>query len=196
MRNPLGCVTWTGALMLVALLTGCASVPQFRYYTIDMQSRAQVDSPVRVSDVRIAVNQALARPEIMVRTSPTQIEYYALDRWASGLDEQIAEKLKTEFNGLPMDRPQLALEGTLMAFEQVDTPQGATVRVKLEIESVHPIKELAAFSPSFQKIYDRTEPVSAATAESAVEALSRATEAIAAELGKDLGDFLVRVSSN
>lgn len=194
MRNLLGCATWMGAAsVLVTLFAGCASTPHFRYYTIDMQPHARVESAVRVADLRITVNQALAKPEILVRTSPTQIEYYALDRWASGLEEQVAEKLKTEFAGLPKDIPAWELEGKLMAFEQVDTPSGAEVRVKLEVVSQPPRKDLKGSLPTFRKIYEKTEPASAPTAAAAVEALSRATEAIALELGKDLGDYVKKV---
>lgn len=197
MRKLFRAVSQAGGFAIVfALLTGCASTPQYRYYTIDMQPRAQVESAVRVSDISIRVNQALSKAEILVRTSPTQIEYYALDRWASGLEEQVAEKLKTEFGRLPQDLPAVELVGTLMAFEQVDTSSGANVRVKLEIESINPIKELKGFFPSFRKIYERTEPAAAPNAVAAVEALSRATEAIAVELGKDLGGFVKKASEN
>jgi ABC-type uncharacterized transport system auxiliary subunit len=161
-----------------------------------MQPRARVESPVRVSELRITVNHALSKPEILVRTSPTQVEYYALDRWASGLEEQVAEKLKTEFAAVPTELPTVELEGKLMAFEQVDTPSGAEVRVKLEIVSQPPFKELHSIFPSFRKIYEKTEPASAPTAAAAVAALSRATEAIASELGKDLGDYVKKVSEH
>jgi len=199
MRRFLGwMVKFGAAAMACCTVVGCASAPQYRYYTIDMQPRAQVDSPVRLSDVTIRVNEAIAKPEILIRTSPTRIEYYALDRWASGLEEQISEKLKTEFAEVPIDRPSIAIEGTLMAFEQADTPAGAEVRVKLEVHALNPIRELRNIDPRgpFSKLYEHSEPAGSASAEAAVEALSRATEAIAVELGKDLGYFMKRLSEN
>jgi len=199
MRKLMMCATWVGAFaVILGVLSGCASAPAYRYYTIDMQPGAHVDSTARVSDVNIRVNQALSKPEILIRTSPTQVEYYALDRWASGLEEQVAEKLKTEFAGISRELPALALDGTLMAFEQVDTPAGAEVRVKLEIEFNHPAKELRnlGIAPTFKKIYERTEPSAAPTADAAVAALSRAIESIAVEIGKDLSDFVKNLSAN
>ena len=63
---------------LMLLLAGCATtVPQFRYYTLDMAPGAAISAPVQLGRVRIDVNEALSRPEIMVRTSPTSVEYYA-----------------------------------------------------------------------------------------------------------------------
>ncbi len=131
MRNFSGYATWAGVIMVLdTLLSGCASVPQYRYYTIDMTPRAELTPPVRIEGVRIfTINQALQRPEIMIRTSPTQIEYYAIDRWASGLEEQIAEKINTEFASASSDLQLFNITATLMAFEQVDTPAGPEVLV-------------------------------------------------------------------
>lgn len=183
MRHPLGCATWFGAMIFVAMLTGCASAPQYRYYTIDMQQVAQIQAPVPLDGVTIKVNEALARPEILVRTSSTQIEYYALDRWASGLEEQVAEKLKTEFAGASPSLPGILVRGTLMAFEQVDTPDGAEVRIKLD---VHAYSASASQTIDVKKLYTASQPMEGLGAAAAVEALSRAMEAIAKELAVDL----------
>jgi uncharacterized lipoprotein YmbA len=164
-------------LAALALAPGCATTPpEYRYYTLDMQPRANVTAPVRLASVRIEVNEALQQPAIMIRTSPTRVEYYALDRWASGLQEQIAEKLKIEFANPVPDAPLIQINARLMSCEQVDTPDGPQVRIKLEVQS----------GDAFQKIYTQTGPASAPNAAAAVEALSRATEAIATELAADL----------
>lgn len=161
----------------LALTAGCASsTPEYRYYTLDMQPRANVAAPVRLAGFRIEVNEALQQPAIMIRTSSTRVEYYALDRWASGLQEQIAEKLKIEFANPVPDAPLVQINARLMSCEQVDTPEGPQVRIKLEVQS----------GDAFQKIYTQTGPASAPNAAAAVEALSRAAEAIAAELAADL----------
>lgn len=165
-------------LCCAVTLTGCAtSAPQYKHYTLDMQPHAQLTAPVQFVALRMNVNQALQRPEILIRTSPTQIEYYALDRWASGLDEQIAEKLRTEFATPVLDVRRINADCTVMAFEQVDVNGGAEVRAKLEF---------VVDSLGFQKAYTQQVPAAASNAPAVVEALSRATEAIAAELSNDL----------
>lgn len=169
-------------LLLTPLLAACASVPQYRYYTLDMSPRAGIDAPITVESVRISVNQALARPEILVRTSPTQIEYYALDRWAGGLDEQIDEKLKTEFGNPGPDPIRLRIDGMLMAFEQVDTPAGAEVRVKIDLS----VEARDGQPIRFTKLYYHSQPASAPNVDAVVEALSRAVEAIATEIAADV----------
>jgi uncharacterized lipoprotein YmbA len=174
-------------MFAVMLVAGCASTPQYRYYTIDMQPGAKIESAVQLVAVRLDVNQALQRPEILIRTSPTQVEYYALDRWASDLQEQVTEKLRTEFGTSVSGAKRLNLVGTLMSFEQVDAPTGAEVQVKLEV---------IVDSLTFQKIYQRREPAAAATAPAVVEALSRATEAIASELAADLAQVVANADKN
>lgn len=181
MRHPLGCATWIGVVLFMASLAGCASVPQFRYYTIDMQQGATLDPPARLTGVSFKVNEALAKPEILIRTSPTQIEYYALDRWASSLEEQLAEKFKTEFAGASGDRPPVNVTGRLMAFEQVDTSAGPEVRIKLDIRA-----EGNPGDFGLQKLYTASRPITGTGAAGAVEMLSRATEEIAAQFSADL----------
>ncbi len=170
------------ALLLTPMFAACASVPLYRYYTLDMSPRAGIDAPIAVESVRISVNQALARPEILVRTSPTKIEYYALDRWAGGLDEQLDEKLKTEFGNPGPDPIRLRVDGALMAFEQVDTPAGAEVRVKLDLS----VEARGRQTVQFTKLYYNSQPASASGADAVVEALSRAVEAIAVEMAADV----------
>lgn len=176
------------AIALLPLLAACASsVPHYRYYTLDMAPHAQAAAPIQLADVRIDVNEALSRPEIMVRTSPTSVEYYALDRWASGLDEQLAEKLKTEFASSAAGAPSVELDGVLMEFEQVDSGAAAEVRVKLDATlTVTRSGEKAAFA----KLYVESQPAAAQSANAVVQALSRAVEAIATRIAGDVEAFV------
>ncbi len=197
MRNFFGYATWAGVIMVLdTLLSGCASAPQYRYYTIDMTPRAELTPPVRIEGVRISINQALQRPEIMIRTSPTQVEYYAIDRWASGLEEQIAGKINTEFASASSDLQPFNITATLMAFEQVDTPAGPEVLVKLDA-NIQPSFDATGQEPIFlRKLYVVTRPAAAPGAAAAVEALSRATEAIASEMAADIAAVVAQPSKS
>ncbi len=198
MRNFFGYATWAGVIMVLdTLLSGCASAPQYRYYTIDMKPSAELAPPVRIEGVRIfPINQALRGPEIMIRTSPTQIEYYAMDRWASGLDEQIAEKINTEFASASSDLEIFNITATLMAFEQVDTPAGPEVLVKLDANIQSSFRAPGQKPISLRKLYVITRPAAAPGAAAAVEALSRATEAIASEMAADIAAAVAQPSKN
>jgi len=191
MRNLFRCAAWAGGFIVV--LSGCASAPEYRYYTVDMQPHAQLTPAARVEGVRVVVNQALNRPEIMIRTSPTQIEYYALDRWAAGLDEQIRQKISAEFAVAAGELPAVEIICTLMAFEQVDTPAGpqvrATIDATIQSKSSRPII-------SIQKLYTVEEKAAAPGAAAAVEALSRAVEGIARLMAADIAAAVAQPSKN
>ena len=54
---------------------------------------------VRVERLREV--ESLARKEILVQRTPTQIEYYAVDQWAAAPGELISQKLEAELG--PID---------------------------------------------------------------------------------------------
>lgn len=174
---------WVAALMAIA--AGCLSVPEPNYFTVDMRSSGRVDAPFTVEEVRIRAGEAVARREIMIRTSPTEVEYYATQRWAADLGEQLGEKLKTEFGRSAGEGVRVRIEGDLLAFEQVDTPEGADARVKLDLV-VTLESEDGEVSRRFSKIYETVVTAEAPNAPAVVEALSRGLESIAAELAEDL----------
>ncbi len=183
MRQPLGCVTWIGLMLFVISLAGCASAPQYKYYTLDMRTSGEATPTAQLDTVKVAVADSLNRPEIMIRTSPTQIEYYAVDRWASGISEQITEKLLAEFGKAPAGAPSLWLEVLVLAFEQVDTASGADVRVKLDVHGgwYNDGRQVS----DLHKAFERTEHAASANAAAVVEALSRTVELIAADIAKE-----------
>ncbi len=172
-------------VLLVAFVAGCVSVSEPNYYTLDMRSSGRIETPFVLESVRIRPGEAVSRREIMIRTSPTEIEYYATQLWAADLGEQLSEKLKAEFG--PAQAPALAvtIDGDLLAFEQVDTKDGAEARVKLDLRvSLDPGGD--GERRSFSKIYETVVAAEAQAAPAVVEALSRGLESIAAELAEDL----------
>ena len=169
----------------MAILAGCVSVPEPNYYTLDMRSSGHVETPFALEDVRIRPGEAVSRPEIMIRTSPTEIEYYATQRWAANLGEQLGEKLKSEFGQPSSPALGFAIEGTLLAFEQMDTESGADARVKLDVYVTVP-SENGDPATNFSRIYEIVVTADEAAAPAVVRALSRGLESIAAELAQDL----------
>jgi hypothetical protein len=99
------------------------------------------------------------------------------------LDQQLSEKLATEFANAPADSPALWIEATLLAFEQVDTAGGAEARVKIEIRAG--VLNDGRRDTGLQKIYERSAAVSAASPAAVADALSRVVETIAAEIAEE-----------
>ena len=106
-------------LMLLAL-GGCASAPDIDYYTLDMSPSGQVETDLNLVVGRFSTTESLGRSQIVIQASPTRIDYYATDRWASGVGEMVEHKLAAEFGPIVDGRRSLRVSGRVMAFEQVD----------------------------------------------------------------------------
>ena len=116
------------------LLPACASAPKVDYYTVSMEPSGRARPTVDLKVERLQTTDALSRSQILIATSPTTLDYYATDLWAAGVGEMVQLKLQTEL-GAPVDgRTRFLLSGTVLAFQQVDTPGGADALARLEIE--------------------------------------------------------------
>jgi uncharacterized lipoprotein YmbA len=134
---------------------------------------------------RLRVSEALAPRAILIKLSPTEAEYYADHLWLGTLEEQIREKLHAEFGSHAAGRRTVLMVGTVLAFEQVDTPEGADAHVKLDV-AVR-FKEADQYAaPALKKQYELRVPAAAPTPREAVKALSHAVEQVAKEITRDV----------
>ena len=174
---------WFG--LLPALCLGaCSTTPPTNYYTLEMVHSGLTQPSVNLLVSRISVGEALSRRDIMIKESPTKIEYYATTQWAAGLDEMVREKLEEEFGPRVAGRPSFSLTGHIQAFEQIDTPGGADARVKLLVE----LREEQASRhdpPLLLKTYEAQKKAATARPEDVVHALSQLVETIAASIAED-----------
>lgn len=170
----------------IALLAGaCAHVETPRYYTLDMTPSNTAKATCNVSIERLRPSDALTRNDILIKKSPTEVEYYALDRWVSGLGELVSEKLGIEFGAARADLETVVVSGQITAFEQVDTPDGAQAHARLALE-VRSEKDGRYGEPLLKKTYDVSLKTEGAGPSPTVHALSRALEQIAASLASDI----------
>ncbi len=174
-----------GLYVAMVVLTGCASVPESSLYTLDMVSAREAAGHFEYVDVRLRPSNAVGRPEIVIKSSPTRLEYYALHKWAGDLGALVNEKIQSELGQNPDSPYQAALSGTILAFEQVDTPQGADVHIKLDVE-LEAGRILKPGRATARRLYEIRITAAEATAEAVVEALSRGLETIAGEMEQDL----------
>lgn len=162
----------TGLFLLGAGCFSTSPVPE--YYSLNMSASGQVE-PVRYNlrVGRLTVTEALERRNILVRTHQTRAEYYAREQWLSSLKEQVAQKLAAEFGEAVPGLPTLTVSGCIMAFEQLDLPDGRAaghvkLRLALRKEGMDRYEK-----PLCEKVYETTEPAVDASANAAVDALSR-----------------------
>lgn len=172
------------ALLLAGLTAGCATAPSPSLYTLDMAPSALAGSPVNISVGRLHIAEALQNKKILIKKSPTEIEYYAAAQWAAGLDELLSEKLGVEFGPVDPARPAYFITGALLAFEQVDTATGGEAHVKLELEIR---KEGTSYysPPALAKTYDVRIAVAESTAGGVVGSLSASLEKVARAIVAD-----------
>lgn len=170
--------------ILALIIAGCASTPKVRYFTLDMESSGQSSPQVNLVVERIRVGEALARKDILIKKSPTEVEYYAAAQWAANLDELVANKLRSEFGPKHDGAVTVVITGELLAFEQVDVPGGAEAHVRLAAMFHRPESASPQDLP-FERIYDVRLRAASPAASAVVEALSRCLEQLAAAMAAD-----------
>ena len=176
-----------------ALAGGCASTPEPRFYTLDMTPSRTVALETNVEVERLRPHDALTRVDILVKKTPTQIEYYALDRWAASLSELVPEKLRAEFGTHNPAHQTVVVSGDILAFEQVDRDSGAEAHIKLDL-SLRDEGTGRYDKPLLRKRYEIYVPANQAHPAAVVEALSKGLEALASEIAVD-ANTIVRSGS-
>lgn len=170
-------------LMLLAL-GACASAPDIDYYTLDMDPSGKVETGTNLVVGRFSTTESLGRSQILIHTSPTRIEYYATDRWASGVGELVERKLAAEFGPSVEGRQSFKVTGRVVAFEERDDVTGVKARVELAVV-IRDGQAKGYEDPLLQKTYEVTRNVDGRMPDAVVEALSAAMEEIAAEIAAD-----------
>jgi len=170
-------------LMLLTLL-GCASAPDIDYFTLDMTPSGKTENRVNLVVGHFITTEALGRSQILIQASPTRIEYYAIDRWASGVGELVQRKLVAEFGPVVEGRRSFKITGRVLAFEQVDGTLSAEGRVILAV-AIRDAEAMSYEEPLLAKTYEVTRNAAGAMPDAVVVELSRALEEIAAEIASD-----------
>ena len=78
-------------ILAVSLLAACASTPEPHYYTLDMTPAQDPAAEHLVRVERFTAAEPLARRNILIKKTPTQIEYYVGHQWAASPAGIVAE---------------------------------------------------------------------------------------------------------
>jgi len=182
------------AVMTLALLsalgaTGCFTFkPELKYYTLDMRPAGGAATGANLHVEAVRVGEALARKDILILASPTEVEYYARGQWVAALDQLVRDKLHAEFGPRRPGAPDLFLTVEVLAFEQVDLPEGGADALARMYVTAHESRAAIYETPLFEQTYEARLRAENPGAGGIVEALSRCTEQIAARLAADLAD--------
>lgn len=168
----------------MSILTGCASTSP-SYYTLDMTPAAQqLTGPNHLVAAHFVANESLTNRQILIKKSPVEVEYYAASEWAAGLDQIVAEKLQAEWGTYAGQEQSLDVSGVILAFEQIDTPEGADAHVKLAI-SIRKAGESRYAPALLEKTYQCRRTAAAPAPREVVLALDGCLAAVAAEIAAD-----------
>lgn len=133
-------------LALTLALAACATTPPVRYYTLgrDPASPASTAgahaSRLRLAIAPVSLPESLDRPNIVLHSAPTRVQILEQDRWANGLQQEIARVVAERLNArLPAFDvsyyPQAAAErpdyGLSLDVQHFDAQRGGTVTVML-----------------------------------------------------------------
>ena len=167
--------------LLVCLLASCATAPPIAYYTIAMECAGGAEPGVNIVIDRVQVSEALGRRDLLIKKSPTEIEYYATAQWAASVNDLVSEKLLEEF-GTPQDgRETVSLSLFVQAFDQVDLQGGgAEANAKITAE----FRKDRYGDVLLKKAYCEHEPAEAAP-NAIAGALSKCLERIAVSIAAD-----------
>lgn len=160
--------------------------PGTRMVALDMRRSGKASASVNIDVMPLRRHEALARNSIVIRSAPTRIEYYPADRWAANVSTLVAEKLETEFGPPKPDRETVQVFGEVLAFERVDTPDGAQAHVKLDV-TMQTLGAQGGSKPILWKVYDEYAPAEDDTARALAEALSEVLVRIAVNMAEDAG---------
>jgi uncharacterized lipoprotein YmbA len=171
------------AALSFLLLSSCASTPA-AYYTLDMRPSANAPNTAAVSVGHVGLADTLAGGRMPVRTSPTQLDFYAAAQWAGNLAELVSEKFTAEL-GPASDADAILADIRLLAFEQQDLSEAhAQAYAKAEVHY-----RTAAMSryemPLLTRTYEVSAPMATMDAPGLSEALSRCAEDIARRIAAD-----------
>jgi ABC-type uncharacterized transport system auxiliary subunit len=171
-------------IAFLVIVVGCASTPNLDYYTVDMNPSGKAVSDLNLEVGHFATAEKLDRTQIVIQQTPTRIDYYSNERWAASVGEMVEHKLIAEFGPEAEGRRGMIVSGRITAFEQVDASSGPQARVRLEVA----IREAGAKryeTPLLEKTYEASRAADSNNVDAVVQALSRAIEAIAAEIAED-----------
>lgn len=181
-RPRLGAALAAAALLLVA--AGCVTAPpQTYYYTLALPAVERTEDSPSIEAGRFRATEPLQRHAILIRTAPTELEYYANHRWAARLDDLTQQELQ-RFFGLPDVREDtVALSGTILAFEQVEHAGEVEAHVRIEAEGRRKSASPEA-PPLFREYFEARVQAASHTPQAVVRALCEALGRVAADMAE------------
>jgi ABC-type uncharacterized transport system auxiliary subunit len=190
-------------LALTCLAACSARIPPTNYYVLgftDSQTQNPLESrfPYTLLVEPFESNSVYLQKKIVWRSGPNEIGYYPYEKWAALPSEMFTYRLYryAQESGLfqrvySIDAPRptdLRLGGRIMAFEELDTPEGRFGHVSVSAELARADGTIIWNGESSHKIR-----MAEQTPEAVVNAIAAATEAVVAEMLSSIEQLLAQM---
>ena len=137
-------------MLLLILTAGCGgAILKTHYYVLALPARApqaREPSPYTVAVTPFRAPDQLEQDRIVFRPSPVEVDYYEYHRWAerpaASLTQAFLSRLGSErlFATVAMydgkGQPNYLIRGRVDRLDEIDSPEGVTVRIELSAEAV------------------------------------------------------------
>ncbi|GAB4341408.1 MAG: hypothetical protein Kow0099_18110 [Candidatus Abyssubacteria bacterium] len=179
-------------LSLACLAACSAKIPPTNYYILGFSDTLtdgppQARFPYTLLVEPFDANSVYQQRKIVWRSAPNELGYYPYDKWGALPTEMFTYRLSRSAreSGLfqrvyPIAAPNAAdlrLGGTLLAFEELDTPEGWFGHVRVSAELARADGTLL-----WSGEIEHKEPAAARTTEAVVEAIAASTETVIVEM--------------
>jgi uncharacterized protein len=129
--------TITAVCALIVFAGGCASSPPTHFYTLSAAAGpAATSSQLSVSVGPVSVPAVVDRPQIVVTTGPNQVRVEEFNRWASPLQNSIAQVVAENLVAM-LGTPRVTLASQGLS-------AGAGYRAAIEVQSFESVPGEAA----------------------------------------------------
>jgi uncharacterized lipoprotein YmbA len=177
-------------------ITGCASTPETRYYTLSADAVAAHNMAVAPTIVyavdSIAIPDMLDRPQIVVRSRVNTVDIQEYDRWAGPLADQLQRVLVADLSirlgrtvildpGLPLGRADRRIAISILTFEPARSGE-STLAASWSVFDVK--KEASRHTRTFSAHY--SDPTSRNDISSLVGTMSELTAKLADDVAASL----------
>jgi uncharacterized lipoprotein YmbA len=186
--------------VLILFGAGCGgTIPKTRYYVLAVPApapQAREASPFTAAVMPFRAPDQLEQDRIVYRPSAVEIDFYEYHRWAerpaSTLTAAFVQRLRAQrlfstaavFDG--KGRPDYLIRGRVDRLEEVDSPEGVSVRVELSAEAV----DGKTLKTVWTSAASHSGPVTHGEVTAVVTEISRGVDACLAQLTTSLEAFV------
>ena len=187
------------AVIILILVNSCAKPITKQFYLLSYQPDQLVERiknepyPLTIRLRPFEIEKAYAKPNIVYRRSPYELEYYGFHHWAVRPSDMMTDLIYSHLEGLNLvastvrrldekGKPDYELSGTVLALEEYDSEETWFAHLKIRMT----LTRLSDGVVIYNRLYDQRKIVEVHTPMHVVRTLSELTDFFASSLMNEL----------